>query len=599
MFREKILEKIKTALTFLSISNEGVSISSPANDSFGDYSTNIALKLSKSKKKNQLKIGKNIAGAIDKGDLIEKIEVIKPGFINIWIKDDILLKNLQKIDENYGNNDLNKGQKIIHEFTDPNPFKEMHIGHLYSNTIGESLSRLQAALGADVRRVNYQGDVGMHVAKSIWGLQKRMKDENVTLANLEKKELTERIKFLGKSYSIGSTAYEEDKKAAEEMKNINYLVYASAQQVLVEKENWEPQVDYMQFVKGESIELSEVKKLYEHGRKWSLEYFETIYKRMGTKFDFYFFESIVGEYGIKIVKEFLEKGIFEKSDGAIVFPGKKFGLHTRVFINSLGLPTYEAKELGLAPTKFSKFPYDRSIIITGNEINEYFKVLLTALSKTNPELAKKTRHIGHGMVRLPEGKMSSRTGKVLTGKWLLDEVKKKSKVEVEKGAKVDAKDVDEVSERLTIAAIKYSFLKQGVGNDIAFDINESLSLQGNSGPYLEYTYARCKSVLGKISDKKNKINEKVGLNDEELSLLRHLSKYEEVVLDAAEYYAPSNICTYLYDLAQKYNLFYQKNPILKADNEDQKNLRIAITQATAHVLSHGLNLLGIKTVEKM
>ena len=438
----------------------------------------------------------------------------------------------------------------------------------------------------------------MHVAKSIWGLKKKMTEENISIENLEKKPLTDRVKYLGTAYAKGATAYEEDKSAAEEMKTINYLVFESAQKMLVKEQNWEPQVDYKQYIKESNWNPEEVYKLYTHGRKWSLDYFETIYKRLGTKFDYYYFESIVGEFGIKIVKEYLEKGVFKKSDGAVIFNGEKYGLHTRVFINSLGLPTYEAKELGLAPTKYKQFPYDEAIIITGNEIKEYFKVLIAALKQVNPELGEKTTHISHGMVRLPEGKMSSRTGKVLTAEWLLDEVKKNVTGIVEKSVKVEKNIVEDVSEKLTIAAIKYSFLKNSIGKDISFDFNESLSLEGNSGPYLEYTYARCLSVLGKDDSEINESAESTELNAEELDLIRHLAKFPEVVQNAARSYSPNYIATYLFDTAQKYNLFYQKNPILKAE-KNIKNTRLLITKATSQIMKNGLHLLGIQIVEKM
>lgn len=613
MVKDQIVEIINTALTKSGFDAESVTITNPSSESFGDYTTTIALRLGKKLKKDPFYIAETIAQNIAVKDPIEQVKIIRPGFINIYLSKKYLTDTLKEIvsNDSFGTSDSLKNKKIMCEFTDPNPFKEMHIGHLYSNTIGESLSRLLISQGADVKRVNYQGDVGMHVAKSIWGLKKKMTEENISIEDLEKTPLTERVKYLGAAYAKGATAYEEDKSAAEEMKTINYLVFESAQKMLVKEQNWEPQVDYKQYIKKSNWDQEEVYKLYTHGRKWSLDYFETIYKRLGTKFDYYYFESIVGEFGIKIVKEYLEKGVFEKSDGAVIFNGEKYGLHTRVFINSLGLPTYEAKELGLAPTKYKQFPYDEAIIITGNEIKEYFKVLVTALKQINKELGEKTTHISHGMVRLPEGKMSSRTGKVLTAEWLLDEVKNKVRTLVEKSVKVEKNIVEDVSEKLTIAAIKYSFLKNSIGKDISFDFNESLSLEGNSGPYLEYTYARCLSVLSRHSEAngvqpKNpeltgsfaNAQDDILLNNDESSLIRHLAKFAEVVQNAARSYSPNYIATYLFDTAQKYNLFYQKNPILKAE-ENKKNIRLFITKATAQVIKNGLHLLGIQVVEKM
>lgn len=585
MIKEYIKNKIQEILTQMNIS-ETADLEYPAVADFGDYSSNIAMKLTKHLKKKPMIIAEDLAQAIKPDDLIEKVEVAKPGFINFWITKKKLLENLNAITthgENYGQSKILDGKKVIFEFTDPNPFKEFHIGHLYSNIVGESLSRLYESQGADIKRVTYQGDVGMHVAKSLWGMQTLMQKENITLADLQKLPIKDRVKFMGRSYSTGATAYEEDEIAKPEIILINKKVY-------------------------EKSPLYE--ELYHTGRRWSLEYFDTIYERLGSKFDHNFFESEVGARGVAIVKQNIENGIFKESEGAIVFPGEGHGLHTRVFINSIGLPTYEAKELGLAPTKYEWFPYDESVIVTGNEINEYFKVLLAALSKIEPELRQKTKHLSHGMVRLPEGKMSSRTGKVLLGEWLLDEAAQKA-LEIIKKTVQKEPDPNENIERelgwiadtaelIGKAAIKYALLKSGVGRDVEFNFNESVSFEGNSGPYLQYTYVRCRSVLEKspIDLKNTAPLEETTMNEEELAIARSLIKFEEVVANATVHLAPNLIANFLYDIAQKYNLFYQKHSILKADEETQK-LRILITHSVSQVLDNGLSLLGIQTVEKM
>jgi arginyl-tRNA synthetase len=598
MIRNTIENLIQAALEKLQISSEPIPVSNSTHEEFGDYSSSIAMQLAKQMKKNPLEVAKEIVDNLPPTNEIEKVEVVKPGFINFWVSKESLVKSLMHIDNSYGNSQRLEGKNIILEYTDPNPFKEMHIGHLYSNTIGESLSRLLASQGANIKRANYQGDVGMHVAKSIWGLKQKMDEDNLSLEDLELKPLSEKVKYLGQAYAKGASVYEDNQEAAQEMKDINYLVYAAAQEILIKLQNWKPQIDYKKFIKDSNWSLEEVKALYVSGKRWSLDYFEKIYKKLGTKFDYYFFESVVGEFGVKIVKEYLDKGIFEESNGAIIFKGEDFGLHTRVFINSLGLPTYEAKELGLAPTKYEQFKYDKSFIITGNEIKEYFKVLLTALKQIRPDLAEKTTHITHGMVRLPEGKMSSRTGKVLTAEWLINEVQEYISEIVTKSTKVDSKDIHEVSEKLTIAAIKYSFLKNGVGRDISFDFKESLSIEGNSGPYLEYTFARCNSILSSQPEQHERSFDISVLNNEERFILSHLMKFPEMVESAAINYAPQIITTYLFDLAQKFNVFYTKYSILKAE-ENEKAVRILITKATAQVLKNGLNLLGIQTVKKM
>ena len=334
--------------------------------------------------------------------------------------------------------------------------------------------------------------------------------------------------------------------------------------------------------------------MYKVGRTWSLEYFESIYARVGMHFDGYYPESRTGEFGYEMVLDGLKKGIFEKGEGgAVIFPGGKYKLHNRVFINSMNLPTYEAKDFGNAVCKYKDFPYDKSIIVTGNEINAYFKVVLKALFLYKKELSEATYHIGHGMVRLPEGKMSSRTGKIIKGEWVLDEAKRR----LLEAHKMN----DDVAEKVAQAAIKYAFLRQGIGGDIAFDFDTSLSFDGNSGPYLQYTVARCNSVIQKAPTFKeeNLQGAYSNLNNEELSVLRSLVRFSEVITNAAKNYSPNLLCNYLYDLAQKFNTFYNKWSILTNSDQQVTNFRLSLTCGVGQVLKNGLKLLGIEAPEKM
>lgn len=609
----------------------------------GEYTTNIAMRLSKQLKKAPMDIALQVKGELEKQknsyehkDVdhnkskvdqmnadkfagnemlqdIDHIEVVAPGFINIYLTEVSLSTHMHgvlKQGESYGTASLVTPQKIVVEFTDPNPFKEFHIGHLYSNSVGESVSRLLESQGNVVRRVCYQGDVGMHVAKALYGLLQIPDVEN-TLAALATKPLSERAKFMGAAYVVGARAFEEDPAAAEAMKALNRLGFIAAQAMWVKEKGITPIIDYRS---GEQIDealLSKVSFLYVQGRAWSLEYFETIYRRLGTVFEGYYFESFVGERGSKLVHDHVTDGIFEVSDGAIIYKGEKKGLHTRVFINKLGLPTYEAKELGLAPTKQDEWPYDRSIIVTGNEINEYFKVLLAALSEISPELAVKTKHMGHGMVRKSDGsKMSSRSGEVLTGEGLLNEVKESVYTLLDKStSKYDADQRESIAEHAAVAAVKYSLLRVALPSDVAFDISTSVSFEGDSGPYLLYTYARCQSVLRKSTQVTASGSEATpngiataseGLamtfNPEEKSIARLIRFYPEIVAAAAADLTPNVLCTYLFDLAQYFNVFYAKHQILEGETKES---RLLLTAATAQVLQNGLHLLGIETVERM
>jgi arginyl-tRNA synthetase len=523
----------------------------------------VALSLSKQLEKKPREVAEIIIQNLSEIELpfIDKMEVAGPGFINFWFAEDTLLDNLNRITssgDDYGSSPNDIGQKIMVEFTDPNPFKEFHIGHLYSNTVGEALSRLFESQRAEVMRVCYQGDVGLHVAKALYGI---LHDE-VGFMELEHADIQAKAKFLGKAYAFGAASYEESEEAKHEINAINKKIYERNDPDLIE--------------------------LYDLGRHWSLEYFETLYERLGTKFQKYYFESVAGPIGLEIVKKNIGN-VFKEDNGAVIFPGKDYGLHNRVFINSLGLPTYEAKELGLAPTKYHDFPYDISVIVTGNEINEYFKVLLKALSLVNPELAAKTVHIGHGMVRLPEGKMSSRTGNVITGEWLLNEAKSRI-------LKTYPSMSHETAEMVAVGAIKYALLKNGIGGDISFSFEESISLSGNSGPYLQYTYARTRSVAGKAGLRGQKSEDRGQLEAEEKNLLRLLIQFPSILEKAAIHYAPNTVAGYLFELAGMFNLFYQKHQIVKSDKEE---FRLHLTASVGQVIKNGLHVLGIRVPEHM
>ncbi len=501
----------------------------PADLANGDYAVNLrGVAALVAEKINQ-----------QKPEWLEKVETAGPGFVNFYLSPQFFAGEIKKILEQkdrYGWSDPPAGgltgQKTIVEYTDPNPFKEFHIGHLMSNAIGESLSRLIESQGAEVKRACYQGDVGLHVAKALWGVQ-ALKLEKITAPGL------------GEAYAYGATQGDE---AA--IKELNKKLYERSDSALND--------------------------LYDAGRQVSLEYFEQIYRRLGTQFDFKFFESATGEFGKKVVTEKVGE-IFSESDGAIIFPGEKYGLHTRVFINSQGLPTYEAKELGLAKIKYDTYPYDRSIVVTGNEIKEYFKVLLKAMSLVFPELALKTQHVAHGMLRLPTGKMSSRTGEVITAESLLAEVK-------EKGG-------ERVTEEIAVAAVKYSILRQAPGRDIIFDLDKSISFEGDSGPYLQYTAVRARSILEKVG-RGGEVGEFVAAGEVE----KRLTRFPGVVARAAAELAPQHVVTYLTELASAFNAYYAQNQIIGSAEE---SYRLALTAAVAQVLANGLWLLGIKVPAKM
>ncbi|MFA5173467.1 MAG: arginine--tRNA ligase [Candidatus Paceibacterota bacterium] len=545
--------KIKEATEELGFSAGEIKMEYPAEKGRGDLATAIALKIAKTEGKNPMEAAEKIAEKINflRDENIREATAVAPGFVNIFLSEKFFKENLVEILENddYGKNEDLGGEKTIVEYTDLNPFKKFHIGHLMSNAIGEAMARIFEYNGAEVKRADYQGDTGLHVAKAVWAVLK------------EKGRAED-----GTGYAIGAKAYEEDEEAKKEIDEINKKVY--------------------------SKEDEKINEIYRKGREDSLEMFEKIYKRLGTKFDFYFFESETWEIGKEIVEK--NKGrVFEESEGAVVFRGEKRDemLHTRVFINKNGLPTYEAKELGLAKLKSEKYPFKKSIVVTGNEVDAYFKVVLAAMEEVMPEIAKKITHISHGMLRLPTGKMSSRTGEAIAAEDLIEKVKEEIYLKVAEKDGFNLENWEKIGDKVAIGAIKYSILKQSPGRDIIFDFEKSISFEGDSGPYLMYTYARIRSLIEQA--KKNGVEGEISEDFKMNETVRILGKFSEIIKEAKENLAPNYIATYLYELASAFNAFYAGNKI--ADSKG----RVALAEATGRVLKNGLAVLGIEAVEKM
>jgi len=612
--KQQITELLTEVLISLGYDGVTPEVSRPENIDHGEYATNVAMALAHQKHLRPIDIAKKIQVTLEgvvasmqkqAGDLttyqtgqtipsfqikpewknvlqaIEKVEIAGPGFLNIHFSEAklstlalelLISEDSAKIRQKSTTH--KKRKTIMVEFAHPNTHKAFHIGHLRNITTGECIVRLLEAVGNKVVRANYQGDVGMHIAKCLYGMQKGLSGQPIPK---ETTAIQEKIAFLGASYAAGSKAYDADTSAKEEIERINKQMYTKD---------------------------ASVYPLYEQTRAWSLQYFEHIYTRVGSTFDRLYFESEVYESGKKLVEDGEKKGIFIKDQGAVIFPGKKFarlparqGLHNRVFITSDGNPTYEAKDMGLGKLQFEEYHPDLVVHCVGSEQSGYFQVIIEALAQLLPVTKGKEYHLVYGWVNLKKGKMSSRTGLVVLGEWLIDTVKdeisKKVVDNVSKYKDSGITDVNDISETLAIAAVKYSFLKVGTTQQIAFDINESINLHGDSGPYLLYTYARCQSVLRKAGKPTKEIPEEVTLTAEEVSLARLLLYFPEIVAEAADYYAPNILCTYLFTLAQALNLFYQNCPIL--DNP----YRLKLTEATAQVLKKGLYLLGIQTVERM
>lgn len=527
-------------------------------EKFGDYATSVALQLAGQLAKSPREIAETLAAELRTDTRFAEVTVAGPGFLNLRLSDSSLVNVLRTEPAKFRANQI-----VLVEYSDPNPFKPLHAGHLYTTLMGDIISRLVEHSGAKVTRLNYGGDVGLHVGKSMWAILQELGSEHPD--KLKAIPEADRPAWLGKRYVAGNTAYTEDAQAKDEIIEINKRVYA---------------------LHGDNDHESNFAAVYWTCREWSYTYFATLYDQLQVKpFDRFIPESEVTPLGYSTVLAQIDTGVFTESDGAVVFEGDpNKGLHTRVFINSEGLPTYETKDVGLSLTKWQDYQFDESIIITANEQAQYMQVVIAAIREFAPEPANRTRHITHGVVKLTGGtKISSRKGNGPTALGILEAAREAAN-----------KDKVQVSEETMLSAVKYAFARQRIGGDIIYNPEESVATEGNSGPYLQYAHARARSILGKATgDIRLKLS---SFTPDERTLLRKLTEYPEVVDRACEELMPHYICTYLYELAQEFNRFYEKNRVI---GDEREQTRLWLVETYADTLAGGLNLLGIYAPDHM
>jgi arginyl-tRNA synthetase len=532
------------------------------DEQFGDFATNVALQLSKQVGKNPREITEALHVKIRENlsDTVAKVDIAGPGFLNLTLSD----VALQAMAAQAPARPL-EGRKVVIEYSDPNPFKPLHAGHLYTTLVGDTIARLVERAGAETIRINYGGDVGLHVGKSMWAILRWLEGEDAE--KLNDIPVTERPAWLGERYVEGNNAYEDDESARAEIVAVNKHVYQ---------------------LHESGDQASPFAHIYYTTRQWSYDYFAELYKQLQVhEFDRYIPESEVTPLGLATVREQQAKGVFTESDGAVVFAGEQFDLHTRVFINSEGLPTYETKDVGLSLTKWQDYHFDESIIITANEQAQYMQVVIAAIRQFAPDPAERTRHLTHGVVKLQGGvKMSSRKGNVVTALEILDAARA-----------AGAETGTNPSEETILAAVKYAFARARIGGDIVYDPKESIALEGNSGPYLQYAHARARSILAKATAPRADEPHATSLETGERSLLRKISEYPEVVEKATAELMPHHICTYLYELAQAFNSFYEHNRVIGSG--EREATRLDLVRRYADTLRAGLDLLGISAPDHM
>ncbi len=552
---EEVAQLIGTAVKTVYGLEQEVDLTRP-EEQFGDYSTNVALQLAGKVGKAPREIATEIAGRLQY-EAITKVEVAGPGFINITLSDQALLSQIKIVPKQ-----PLKGRKVLVEYSDPNPFKPLHAGHLYTTLVGDMIARLVENAGAETIRLNYGGDVGLHVARSMWAIVNYFGGEHPE--KLNEIPQGDRPAWLGARYVEGTTSYEDNEAARQEIIATNKQVYE---------------------LQAQGDHDSAFAQIYWTCRQWSYDYFTVLYNQLKViPFARFIPESEVTPLGLKTVKEQLTKGVFKESDGAVIFDGEKYGLHTRVFINSEGLPTYEAKDVGLSLTKWQDYQFDESIIITASEQTQYMQVVIKAIEQFAPEPAQRTRHLSHGVVKLQGGvKMSSRKGNVVTALEILEAARTAGEATG-----------TNPNEDTILAAVKYAFARNRIGSDIIYDPQESVAMEGNSGPYLQYAHARARSILNKAGE--SAPGQQGNITQEERSLVRKISEFNDVVSLATAELMPHHIANYLYELAQVFNRFYEHNRVL---GNEREGFRLQLVESYADTLRAGLGLLGIHAPDHM
>ena len=586
-----------------------------------DFSSNVAMQLAGRVHLAPREVAEKIVAVlVDTGEFATEagdkstgakfqVAIAGPGFLNFIASDEYYLGKLADFRANFEQNisqDEYSGKTVVCEFSDPNPFKVLHVGHLYTSIVGDAMSRLVEFAGGKVIRANFGGDVGLHVAKTL------------SMATIptggDPDKLT--IDLLAKSYVLGTQAYEENEQTRAKIIELNKKVYQVAEKGPEfdwgQSEGMDAQSDN---ANNNDIDMATLAKLYWRGRELSYQYFEDFYARIGVKFDKYYPESMVAGRGLNEVKAHVGD-VYEESDGAVIFPGEKYDLHTRVFINKEGLPTYEAKDVGLIFTKWDDYHFDKSIVITGNDIIDYMKVVLKSVSLFAPELVERTEHITHGNVRLPGNeKMSSRKGNFIRAVDVLDEVgallavsssltdallPRRTESTAWSAAPVASNKLATKTSTIALGAIKYAFLKYKVGGNIEFDARESVSTTGNSGVYLQYSAVRAKKILlaarSAAPVASNKLATKIFLNEHEKKLTRKVFEYGQVLHEAVFELAPHKLANYLFEVSQEFSRFYEN---VKVAGSEEEAMRREMVAAYLAVMEHGLGLLGIEVPEEM
>ncbi|PIP27371.1 MAG: arginine--tRNA ligase [Candidatus Moranbacteria bacterium CG23_combo_of_CG06-09_8_20_14_all_39_10] len=563
----KELETIikKAVLHAFELEEVDFSVEYPKDEKFGDYATNVALVLAKKVGKSPMEIAESLKSKVQTQQSLEfgKIEVAAPGYINFYLSEKYLQDKVAEINrekENFGTADK-KTEKIMVEYSQPNTHKEFHIGHLRNVMIGSALIETLKKANYNVVSANYIGDTGSHIAKCLWGIEKFHAEENLDA-------IENKAEFLGKTYTEAVQAIEKNPEYEKDFKDLQN-----------------------KFDQGNP----DIMNLWKKTRQWSLDEFQSIYELLGAYFDVYFYESEEEISGKKIVPELLEKKVVEKSEGAIIANLEKYGLGVLVLVRKDGSALYGLKDIPLAIKKFEKFGIDTSIYLIDIRQSLYFKQLFKILELYG--FHKKMVHIGYEFVALKGGEgMSSRKGNVILARKLIDSIVEEVRVKFPNSP-------DPLP--IALGALKFTMLKYATSSKIEFDINESVKLDGVTGPYVQYAHARICSIVRKAQEtitKAQDTNEadlSLLTHEKELSLIRELNKFPELVEELAQSYEVHKLPYYAIKLADKFHSFYNDCKVLDEDNLALTGARLNLINAVRIVLAETLRLIGVSAPDKM
>ena len=564
----------------------------------GDF-TLLVFPIAKISKKNPVETAKEIGEyVVNHTDIFSKYEVIK-GFLNFTLKKSYwsTFLNSNIYNNDYGYSKEYSGKTILIEFSSPNTNKPLHLGHVRNNLIGASISNMLIAVGYNVIKVNLVNDRGIHICKSMLAWQKW--GQGATPASTGQKG----DHFVGDYYVKFNDKYKEE---VDELINNGMDEKEAEEQAPVMKEAH----DMLQKWEAGNKEVLDLWKMM---NSWVYKGFDITYRRMGIQFDKVYYESQTYLLGKKNVNEALDKGIATKDpDNSVWIDLTDEGLDRKLLLRKDGTSVYITQDIGTAILRHEDFSPDKMIYVVGDEQIYHFDVLKLTLEKFGYEWAKTIYHLAYGMVELTTGKMKSREGTVVDADDLMDSMKSTANEMIGELGKVEAgtQQADELAEMVSMAALKYFILKIDPKKNMVFNPKDSIDFNGNTGPFIQYTYARIFSILFKAKDtglinslsdiKFKKIPDSFdNYNEYEIKILKMIHDYPETILKAANDYSPAQIANYSYELSKSYNQYYQSTNILKEENSELRNIRLIISFFVSKIIKNSMNLLGIEVPTRM